>query len=97
MTEPGYPASLVDEACSIGDLGTGSRVLEIGCATGKLTGALAERGLDVRTTSAYLRLDAERRGVLERSVADPIEAHGGTDRSMHFATLVTARAARPRT
>jgi len=90
VTEPGYPASLVDEACSIGDLGTGWRVPEIGCATGKLTGALAERGLDVRTTSAYLRLDAERR------VADPIEAHSGTDRSTHFATLVTTRAAGPR-
>jgi hypothetical protein len=51
----------------------------------------------VRTTSAYLRLDAERRGVLERSVADLIEAQGGTYRSTHFATLVTARAAGPRT
>jgi SAM-dependent methyltransferase len=255
---PSYPASLVDEACSIGGLAAGSRVLEIGCATGKLTVALAERGLDVeavdpaprmvqiarrhvpsarfhiasfedvelpsgafdaafsatafhwvapevswcktarllrpggllaliwyvggsmeldteilaawravppeaadwptrddrtflegaqerrgnvselwswlgrrdltrpeaadlftdvhmstelidtaesaeelighiRTTSAYLRLDAERRGVLERSVADLIEAQGGTYRSSHFATLVTARAAGPRT
>jgi hypothetical protein len=43
-----------------------------------------------------MRLDAERRGVLERSVADLIEAQGGTYRSTHFATLVTARAAGPR-
>ena len=41
---PSYPASLVDEACSIGGFGAGSRVLEIGCGTGKLTVALAKRG-----------------------------------------------------
>jgi SAM-dependent methyltransferase len=251
---PGYPASLIEEACSIGDLRAGSRVLEIGCGTGKLTAALVERGLaveavdpgprmveiarrhvpaaqfhiagfedvelpsgafdaafsatafhwvapdvswskaarllrpggllaliwyiggsmeldtevlaawravlpeaadwpsrdeqtlwdgaqarrgnvselwswlgrrdiarpeaadlftdarlskmpvetvesaeemigQVRTTSAYLRLDAERQGVLERRLADLVEAEGGTYRSTHFATLVTARAA----
>jgi len=42
---PGYPASLVDEACSIAGLRPGSRVLEVGCGTGQLTVALAERGL----------------------------------------------------
>ena len=253
---PGYPAALIDEACSIGDLATGSRVLDIGCGTGKLTAALAERGLvveavdpgprmvqiarryvptarfhvasfedvelasgafdaafsamafhwvapevswskaarvlrpggllallwyingsteldaallavwravlpeaadwpsrddptmwegaqrrrgnvselwswlasrdlarpeaahlftdvrlskrpvevvesieevigHVRTTTAYLRLDGERRRVLERSLADAVEARGGTYRSTHLATLVTARAAGP--
>ena len=255
---PSYPASLIDEACSIGGLGAGSRVLEIGCGTGKLTAALAERGLDVeavdpgprmveiarrhvptarfhvanfedvglapgafdaafsamafhwvapdvswskaarvlrpggllaliwyingsteldaallaawravlpeaadwpsrddatlweaaqerrgnvselwsslasrdlarpeaadlftgvrlsklpveivesteevighvRTTTAYLRLDAERQGVLEQSLAEVVEARGGTYRSTHFATLVTARAVGQRT
>jgi SAM-dependent methyltransferase len=47
----------------------------------------------VRTTSAYLRLDDERRRILERRLADLVEAEGGTHRSMHFATLVTAQAA----
>lgn len=51
----------------------------------------------VRTTTAYLRLDAERQGVLERSLADVVDARGGTYRSTHFATLVTARVAGPRT
>jgi ubiquinone/menaquinone biosynthesis C-methylase UbiE len=44
---PGYPSSLVDEACSIASLRAGSRVLEIGCGTGQLTAALVERGLRV--------------------------------------------------
>jgi ubiquinone/menaquinone biosynthesis C-methylase UbiE len=44
---PAYPASLVDGACSIGDLRPGSRVVEVGCGSGKLTAALVERGLRV--------------------------------------------------
>jgi ubiquinone/menaquinone biosynthesis C-methylase UbiE len=35
-----YPAEIVDAACAIGELDRGSRVLEIGCGTGKLTEAL---------------------------------------------------------
>jgi SAM-dependent methyltransferase len=50
----------------------------------------------VRTTTAYLGLDSERQAVLERSLANVVEARGGTYRSTHFATLVTARAAGPR-
>jgi len=42
---PGYPGELVDDACAIADLHAGSRVLEVGCGTGKLTEALAKRGL----------------------------------------------------
>ncbi len=42
-----YPAALVDTACTLADLHPGSRVIEIGCGTGKLTGALAERELRV--------------------------------------------------
>ena len=44
---PGYPDSLVDEACERAGLGPGSRVVEVGCGTGKLTVALVERGLQV--------------------------------------------------
>lgn len=44
---PGYPASLVDTACAAGGLRPGSQVVEVGCGTGKLTAALAERELRV--------------------------------------------------
>jgi ubiquinone/menaquinone biosynthesis C-methylase UbiE len=44
---PSYPPELVDEACAIAGVRAGSRVLEIGCGTGQLTTALAERGLRI--------------------------------------------------
>jgi SAM-dependent methyltransferase len=44
---PNYPTELIDAACTIAALAAGSRVLEIGCGTGKLTEALVERGLVV--------------------------------------------------
>jgi hypothetical protein len=46
----------------------------------------------VRTTSSYLRLDEERRRVLERRLTAAIDRAGGTVRSTNYATLVTARA-----
>jgi SAM-dependent methyltransferase len=42
---PTYPPELVDVACA--GLGSSSRVLEVGCGTGKLTRDLAERGFRV--------------------------------------------------
>jgi ubiquinone/menaquinone biosynthesis C-methylase UbiE len=42
---PGYPDELIDVAYSIAGLTRGSRVLEVGSGTGKLTEALVERGL----------------------------------------------------
>lgn len=44
---PGYPSQLVDDVLAFARLGTGDRVLEVGCGTGKATVAFARRGLDM--------------------------------------------------
>ncbi len=46
-SRPGYPPELVARACATAGLEGGDRVVEIGCGTGQLTGALVERGLRV--------------------------------------------------
>ena len=44
---PAYPDGLVDQACQVAGIGTGDRVLEVGCGSGQLTRALVARGLHV--------------------------------------------------
>lgn len=69
---PGYPASLVDAACTTAGSRPGSRVVEVGCGTGKLTVALAERGLRVEAIDPGPRLI----GIAERRVGDlPVRFH----------------------
>lgn len=42
-----YPDELVDQACQVAGIGSGDRVLEIGCGSGQLTRSLVARGLRV--------------------------------------------------
>ena len=44
---PAYPDELIDEACRVAGVGSGDRVLEVGCGSGQLTRSLADRGLRV--------------------------------------------------
>ncbi|MGH2998464.1 MAG: class I SAM-dependent methyltransferase [Gaiellaceae bacterium] len=44
---PTYPVELIDDLVDLAGLRSGSRVLEVGCGTGKATLPLAERGLRV--------------------------------------------------
>jgi SAM-dependent methyltransferase len=53
---PAYPDALIDQACEVGGLGRGARVLEIGCGTGQLTRSLLARGLRVTAIEPGERL-----------------------------------------
>jgi SAM-dependent methyltransferase len=44
---PAYPDELIDQACRVAGIGSGDRVLEVGCGSGQLTRSLAARGLRV--------------------------------------------------
>jgi SAM-dependent methyltransferase len=62
---PGYPAQMFDELAELAGIGTGCRVLEIGCGTGQATVPLAERGYRV----VGVELGADLARVARRSLA----------------------------
>lgn len=62
---PTYPAALFEDLASFGQLGPGSRVLEIGCGTGQATRALAECGYQLTA----IDLGAEMVAVARRNLA----------------------------
>jgi ubiquinone/menaquinone biosynthesis C-methylase UbiE len=67
-----YPPELVDEACALAGLAAGSRVVEVGCGTGKLTGALVERGLEVEAVDPGAGMVEVARG---RLAGAPVRFH----------------------
>jgi SAM-dependent methyltransferase len=61
---PGYPPELVEEALKKGELGRGSRILEVGCGTGKLTELLIGRGYAIDAVEPGPRMiEAARRRI----------------------------------
>jgi SAM-dependent methyltransferase len=53
---PGYPEALIDDLFVLAGIGSGSRVLEIGCGTGQATVPLARRGCSVVAVELGARL-----------------------------------------
>jgi SAM-dependent methyltransferase len=49
---PGYPPELYDDLAELAGVGTGSRVLEVGCGTGQATRPLAGRGCRITAVEA---------------------------------------------
>jgi SAM-dependent methyltransferase len=72
---PSYPEDLFDDLVGLARLERGARLLEIGCATGKATRALLERGYSV----VCIELGAQLVEVARRNLAGfPVEIHHTT-------------------
>jgi SAM-dependent methyltransferase len=69
---PEYPDELFDDLIEVSGLQPGNRLLEIGCATGKATRALMERGFSV----VCVELGADLAERARRNLAGfPVEIH----------------------
>lgn len=69
---PAYPEPLFDDLARLAELEPGARLLEIGCATGKATRPLLERGYAV----VCVELGARLAGHTRRNLAGlPVEIH----------------------
>ena len=65
---PTYPDEIVDQACRVAGIGSGDRVLEVGCGSGQLTRSLVARGLRVTAVEPGANLIARARKNLEGAV-----------------------------
>ena len=71
---PSYPKQLFDDLVQLAGLEPGDRLLEVGCATGKATRPLLERGFSVVCVELGARLAADAR----RNLAGlPVDVHVG--------------------
>jgi SAM-dependent methyltransferase len=69
---PSYPAELFDDLVELAELKPGDRLLEIGCATGKATRSLLERGSSIVCVEMGAQLAERARGSL---AGFPVEIH----------------------
>lgn len=69
---PSYPEVLFDDTVDIAGLGPGDRLLEVGCATGKATRPMLERGFTVVCVELGARLAESARRKLS---GYPVEVH----------------------
>lgn len=91
---PSYPQELFDNLVTLARLQPGSRLLEVGCATGKATQPLLERGFSVVCVELSARLaEVARRNLaglpVELHVA-PFEAWPGQPESFELVYAATA-------
>jgi SAM-dependent methyltransferase len=74
VARPGYPRELFDDLVVLAGLEPGARLLEVGCATGKATQPLLERGFSV----VCVELGAQLAEHARRNLAGmPFEVHVG--------------------
>jgi SAM-dependent methyltransferase len=69
---PEYPAALFDDLVALAELRPGARLMEVGCATGKASRPLLERGFSVVCVELGAHLAAQARRVLD---GFPFEVH----------------------
>jgi SAM-dependent methyltransferase len=75
QARPEYPAELFDELVRLAGARSGDRLLEIGCATGKATVPLAQRGFRITCLEIGAALAAEgRRNLAEYGRTEVVEA-----------------------
>ena len=71
---PAYPDELIDQACQVAGIGSGDRVLEVGCGSGQLTRSLVARGLRVTALEPGKSLVALARQNLEGAGVEFVNA-----------------------
>ncbi|MEU5363921.1 class I SAM-dependent methyltransferase [Streptomyces sp. NPDC005925] len=86
---PGYPPGLFDDLAELAGAGPGSRVLEVGCGTGRATVPLAARGCRITAVEAGRNMAAVARRNLAEAEAEAGTGAGAGARSA-VAEIVTA-------
>jgi cyclopropane fatty-acyl-phospholipid synthase-like methyltransferase len=71
---PEYPSELYDHLVAITGLAAGARLLEVGCATGKATRPVAQRGFRITCIEPGAALAAAARANLADSDVEVVEA-----------------------